>query len=77
MKLTLSSVFWVIWAISLVLLFYLLIQNFMVPYDQINHNLDDMIKLIAIALMVIAVLGFFFSRVLTNRRNVKTKQTPS
>jgi hypothetical protein len=71
LKLTLSLVVWILWAIDLGLFGFLLIHNILVGYDPINYGLYDMIDLTAITLMVVAGLGFFYIHYF------KTKQKPS
>ncbi len=75
MKLNLRLVGLIVAGIGLALIVYLLIQNNVVPYDQINRHLADSIYTVAVVLGVIGILLIFVYNI--NILKAKTKQNPS
>ena len=70
MKPSLIFVGIIVWAIGMALIIYLLIQNNVVPYDQINQRDFRTIETVGVVLIGLGVL-------LTFILNSKRKQNPS
>ena len=74
MKLNLRLVGYIIAGIGLALIFYLNIQVYVVPFDQLNFHFADSILTVAGVLVFIGIL-FIFVNIISEKP--KTKQTPS
>ena len=77
LKLNLRLVGIIIWAVGLSLVVYLLIQNIVVPYDQINQSLVSKIETLGVVIMAFGILlVFIYSLMIVSKRR-KKKTDPS
>jgi membrane protein DedA with SNARE-associated domain len=65
----------IIAVIGLALIGYLIVQNNVVPYDQIDHHLANSIFIVAVVLGFIGILLVLVYNI--HFRKAKTKQSPS
>lgn len=67
MKPNLRLVGIIVWAIGFASIIYLLIQNNVVPYDQINHRLFNSIQMVGVVLIALGILLIFIHNAKENR----------
>jgi mannose/fructose/N-acetylgalactosamine-specific phosphotransferase system component IIC len=67
----------IVWAIGFALILYLLIQNNVVPYDQINPKLVISIEILGVVIMALGVLLIFIHNLVIVPREKRRKQNIS